>query len=230
MTIEKILTANAGNYTEWNQKLFEHIETQEKIGEIENDEHERVFFQTNELLSAIANNFFLFGKFKDEWDTSKCSMVLYGQYLLLKSKKMNLPFHWGVDRHDFFLDAYIIHPENLRFMNDDFWAMVLELKTLALFEFSGMGSLTAQEKLYFENKTSTIFQMIRSFMLFQVEKMNGSDYQHPPLMEIGQFLLKWDVYSDWDTLLEKMCRAFKLVYSINYQLWKISDLASKKPA
>jgi hypothetical protein len=33
---------------------------------------------------------------------------------------------------------------------------------------------------------------------------------------------------NWASLLEKASKAFKLLYLLNYQLWKISDLAAKK--
>lgn len=53
-------------------------------------------------------------------------------------------------------------------MTDEFWMMILELKTLGEFYYQEMGALSAEERPYFENKTSTVFQMIRNFMLFQM--------------------------------------------------------------
>ena len=128
----------------------------------------------------------------------------------------------------FYLESHIIYAENLRYMTDDFWRMLLELKGLGVFEFSGMGSLSVEERQFFENKTSTIFQIIRGFMLYQFEKMNGSNYQQSPSMELGQLVLKWDFNTSWPILLEQSCKAFKLIYNINYSLWKIEDLAKKK--
>lgn len=34
--------------------------------------------------------------------------------------------------------------------------------------------------------------------------------------------------NDWAILLERSCKAFRLLYDLNYQLWKINDLANKK--
>ncbi len=65
-------------------------------------------------------------------------------------------------------------------------------------------------------------------MLFQVEKMNGANYQQPNSPELGQFIIKWSFETGWETLLEESCKSFKLLYNINYQLWKIADLARKK--
>ncbi len=65
-------------------------------------------------------------------------------------------------------------------------------------------------------------------MLFQVEKMNESNYQQPTFMEMGQLMLKWDFNTGWGNLIQKSCKVFQLLYKLNYQLWKISDLAKKK--
>lgn len=155
-------------------------------------------------------------------------MNYLGQNLLLKSGKMNITFNWGLQGNEFYMESYIMYPENLRYMTDDFWKILLELKDLGVFEYSGSGYLSTQERPFFENKTSTVFQMIRNFMLYQVEKMNGTNYQQPPSMDIGHLTLKWDVEMSWSGLIEKTSKAFKLLYSINYQLWKIDDLANKR--
>lgn len=69
---------------------------------------------------------------------------------------------------------------------------------------------------------------MRRFMLFQVEKMNESNFQQPTFMEMGQLMLKWDFNTGWDNLIQQSCKAFQLLYKLNYQLWKISNLAKKK--
>jgi hypothetical protein len=224
----KPIAANTPDFDNWSRQLEEHIEAQHRPDKLSVEENERIFFQTNELLMDIAGSFFSYGKFKDSWDNTKCHAYVFGQSLLLKSQKMDLTFHWGVDRNVFYLESYIIYPENLRYMTDEFWTMLLDLKALGEFEFTGLGSLTVGERPFFENKTSTIFQMIRNFMLFQIDKMNISQFNQPTSMDLGQFILKWDFETGWSNLLEKSSRAFKLLYTLNYQLRKIADLAQKK--
>ncbi len=228
MDLEKIILVNEPKFEKWDKQFDEFLEAQFEPENIDKEENERRFFQTNELLIDIANNFFSYGKFKDKWDTSKCYINVYGQSLILKSEKMDITFLWGMDREFFYLESNIIYAKNLRFMTDDFWAIVLELKKYGEFEFLGRGGLSAEERPYFENKTSTVFQMIRNYMLYQTEKMNGTNYQQPTFVELGQLSVKWNLQTDWETLLKETCNAFKLLYSINYQLWKISDLAKKK--
>ncbi|MGF7232366.1 hypothetical protein [Arachidicoccus sp.] len=166
MSIAKIIESNTPSFDLWDRQLDEHFHAQYHPGDISKEENERIFFQTNELLMDIASNFFIYGKFKDKWDTSKCHLNFSGQNLLLKSEKMTLTFDWGLQGNEFYMDVYIMYPENLRYMTDDFWLMLLELKSMGTFEYSGSGYLTAKERPFFENKTSTIFQLLRNFMLY----------------------------------------------------------------
>ncbi|MDB5141168.1 MAG: hypothetical protein JWR12_3084 [Mucilaginibacter sp.] len=228
MTIDKIIESNTKKFELWEKQLSEHFEAQYHPGNLSKEENERIFFQSNELLMSIADNFFTYGKFKDKWDTSKCHLYYSGQNLLLKSEKMNITFDCGLQENEFYIQSYIMYAENIRYMTDDFWTMLLELKSLGELEYSGSGSLSAKERPYFENKTSAVFQIIRNFILNQVGMVNGTDYQQPSSMDIGHLTLKWNTDTAWADLLENTCKAFKLLYSMNYQLWKIDDLAKKK--
>jgi len=227
-TLSKLITANHPYFNIWTRQLSEHLTAQYQPSTYDEEEHQRIFFATNELLMGIARNFFTYGRFKDQWDTSKCSLHVFSQYLLLKSEKIDLEFQWGMDMNGFFIEANLTCTENLRYMTDDFWTAILALKDLGKFEYIGSGGLNAQEKPFFENKTSTIFQIIRRFMLYQMEQMmSPNTYQHSNL-ELGQFVIRWNFDTDWPTLLEKSCQSFKILYNLNYQLWKITDLANKK--
>ena len=67
----------------------------------------------------IASCLFAYVKFKNKWDTSKCHLNYLVQNLFLKSEKMNLTLDWGLDGNDFYMDAYIMYPEYLRYMTLD---------------------------------------------------------------------------------------------------------------
>ncbi len=226
-TIDNLITKNRPNFELWERQLGEHLLSQYEPEAIESKaEEERIFFQTNELLIDIADNFFAYGKFKDSFDTSKCNLFPFGQYLYLRSEKMDITVNWGVEYNDFYLEASLMYSENIRFMTDDFWQSILDLKGLGAMTLTGGGGLNSQQRPFFENKTSTIFQIIRTFMINQMERMASSDYGMQ--WEYPSLTIKWEMDHDWASLLEKASKAFKLIYAINYQLWKFSDLAEKK--
>jgi len=223
--IAKLIRKNKPLFDIWKKQFDEHLLQQFEPDSVATEgDDKRIFFQTNDLLMDIAENFFVYGKFRDNWDTSKCSLVLYGQYILLRSKKMDVTFYWGIEGSDFFLETSIWYAENIRFMTDEFWETLLELKTLGRFEYSGGGGLDAEHKPYFENKTSTIFQVIRTFMFNQIDRMDNKNTQR----EFGTLQVKWEMGGDWANLIERSCKAFRFMYRLNYQLWKIHDLNRKR--
>ncbi|MEQ7802237.1 hypothetical protein ABDJ41_20745 [Pedobacter sp. ASV1-7] len=228
MTIEKIISANEKNFEKWDEQLQEHWDLPFHSGVTDPQEVSRIFYQTNDLLYAIAQNFITYGKFKDTWDISKCSHNVFGQHLYLNSEKLDINFYWGVDQDTFYIESFMIHPENLRHMTDEFWEMLLELKTIGKLELNCPTLLSPELRPFMENKTSSVFQLIRSFMLQQLEVMKNNPFGAEYQVNLGTLVMKWDFNTPWGQLLEQSCKAFKMLYSMNYMLWKISDLNRKK--
>jgi hypothetical protein len=228
MEIDKIVQLNAAKFTKWEEQYQEFLFENFNPGSVSKEESERIFFQTNELLIDVANNFFACGKFKDTWDTSKCSLYYTGQYLLLKSQKMDIEFDWGLQEDRFFLQCYIHNGVNLRYMTDSFWQNLLDLRELGDFEFIPQFSLNTQERAYFENKTSALFQLIRNFMIERAAAMNKGSHPYNGHINTGDLRLTWPPGLAWAELLAHACGAFKLLYTISYQLWKVDDLKRKK--
>jgi hypothetical protein len=121
-TIDYLILKNRPKFELWERQLGEHLLSQYQQESIESkSEDERIFFQTNDLLIGIADNFFTYGKFKDSFDTTKCNLFPFGQYLYLRSAKMDVTINWGLEYNDFYLEASLLHSENIRYMTDDFW-------------------------------------------------------------------------------------------------------------
>jgi len=228
MTIEKIISSSLNKHEKWELNLRDHIEVTYGLKEFSKDYESNILFQTNDLLFEISENFFKYGNFKDDWDTSKFSMNYMGQNLLLKSLKTSHVFDWGVYQDHFYLDAYFLHSENIRYMGDDFWKTLLELDNYGQFSFVESCGLSKQYKEHFGNKKSNVFRVIRDYLLFQVETIYSTDYQRDPNLNLGSLELKWEFGTDWSVIVENSCKAFKALYQLNYQLWKVSDLKKKK--
>lgn len=226
MTIEKIIMSNSYKFEKWNQQMKEQIEVNYHLKDFDDKERDKIFYSTNELLFEISENFFRYGNFKDDWDTSKCYLNFGGQNLLLKSLKMNFTFDWGVDNDQFYLQSYLTHSENLRYMKDDFWEMMLGLSQYGDFKFVENAGLDSQQRIKFENKTSNVFRLIRNYILFQVD--DSADNRRHSDLDLGWFEIRWNFGTDWAKVLENSCKAFKDLYRLNYQLWKITDLKNKK--
>jgi hypothetical protein len=60
MEFDKIISANEAKFDKWDAQFDDFIEAQFEAHNLNNEENERRFFQTNELLIDIANNFFTY--------------------------------------------------------------------------------------------------------------------------------------------------------------------------
>lgn len=58
MVIDKIVLKNVHNFDQWDREIDEHFDSQYRRIEMNDVERERIFYQTNDLLMSIANNFF----------------------------------------------------------------------------------------------------------------------------------------------------------------------------
>jgi hypothetical protein len=228
MNIEGIIDKSMTSFSRWDQHFKEYKELQERILDFSDTEHERVFYQTNDLLFDIAKCFFAFGNFKDTWDTSGCYINVCGQNLLLKSQKLGLTFHWGLESDEFYLYTHFSSPDNLRYMTDEFYTNLLKLKACGNLIYRENGRLDKKERPYLENQTSDVFCIIRNYLLVQVARMNNINKSCPPDMDLGSLEIRWNISEGWHKLLKDSCSAFKILYKLNYSLWKIDDIAAKK--
>ena len=60
---------------------------------------------------------------------------------------------------------------------------------------------------------------MRNYFIFET--------QYGEVTELGWLTVRWKGDS-LDDILRNGCMAFKILYQLNYSLWKISDLRSKK--
>jgi len=201
--------------------VSDFVNGQQKFLELTNEEITDIFFQTNEMLSILLQNLLKAGHFKDKIDSSKCGMHVYGQYLVVRSEKMNVTFEWGIEHDYFYLENNLGNAEKLRYMSDQFYNILLELKSLDNFEFRLNGKLDHHQKPYYENKTSLIFGLIRNYILHQSEKLNSEDFPSQGNFDPGILMVKFPFEIGWSTIIKNAGHAFKQIYRLNYLLWKV---------
>lgn len=222
MKIEKIINLNSKKFENWSQQMLLQNRKSTNYNDLKDIERDKIFYSTNEMLFEIAQCFFRYGNFRDEWDTSRCQLNVDGQNLILRSKKMNQEFLWGLGYNKFYIECHLYNVKNLRYMTDDFWEKILELNNYGEIKFNENLALNSNQKKQFGNNTSNVFRLIRNYILFLDEKLNYNACKNDLEMDLGWFEIQLDSGSSWKNLLENSCKAFKNLYQINYQLWKIT--------
>lgn len=223
--ILEYLDQNEDRVNEWIDQInyynkvtyWEREDTQEEDG-ID------LTLKTVNVLSSIFEIFKKFGGFKDEFDHSKFTLNIYGPSLIIKSIKTGVTFRLALDYKGIYLSTYLYKIKNLRHMDDQFWSQILKLPSLGEFElgeyeFYGRETVQGHQEL-FSNQKSNLFRIMRSYFVGSI--LNEGEIISP------HFEMRWGYDNDLSNLILKGYETFKLLYNLNYLLWKVDDLKNKK--
>lgn len=178
-------------------------------------------------LAKIAEACFAYGNFKDNWEYSKFYQHFSGPELIIKSLKTNCGYSLGLDNNGIYLSTYISNNDNIRYMGDDFWKSLLDLSEYDGFiydenEFTRTERTREFPQLFSANK-SMIYRIMRKYIFDQTD---------PDFRECSSSVGELKIFLTFDTDVEDMfrefCTAFKIMYQLNYKLWKVSDLKKNK--
>ncbi len=224
--LNKIIIDKSSEFSNWFEILNRHRDSILAVEVPSQKEYSQLTFETSSVLGEIADLAIKYGGFKDNFDTSKMYMNLYGPSLIIKSVKTGGIFYLATDLEGIHLETSFLHDDNLKNMNDQFWVELFELKKFRGFEYKENShfNIDTQRKYpeLFHTYKDTLFLMFRKFFLSHMENHNEID--------IGSFKVKWELNEDFSETIEGICLAFKSMYRMNHKLWKVTDLRKKKKA
>jgi hypothetical protein len=167
------------------------------------------------------------GNFKDKWDYDSFYQNLYGPELIIKSLKTKCDYKLGLDDKGLYLSTDLRHNENLRYMDDNYWKLLLKLSEFDGFEYDEYEFVRDERRksfpeLFKANK-SMVYRIMRKYIFDSTETdsryVSGS---------VGEFKIVLKLDNDFSTIVNRICESFKIMYRLNYDLWKITDLKDKK--
>jgi hypothetical protein len=222
--LENIVANSSVNFNAWEKIFNDHNSWYNPSSNISQDEHINQSDKVADVLAEISELYFKYGSFKDQFDNSKMSLNFYGPYVILKSTKIGVTFNLGIDNNGLYLNTFLKFPENLRHMDDSFYKDLFALTALGNFELQENESYSSQTKTkydpLFSNQKSIFFRLIRNYVVGTAEKSRD--------IPLGDFNIHWPYTDDFKDIIINSCLAFKLLYRLNYSLWKIHDLQHKK--
>ncbi|AFM03950.1 hypothetical protein Fleli_1528 [Bernardetia litoralis DSM 6794] len=224
--LKKIVKNNSKEFDSWVEILNRHRDSMFSNKNLSQEDDMKLTFETVGVFSNIADLAIEYGNFKDKFDTSNMYINLYAPQLIIKSTKTNQTIYLSADLKGIYLETSFLYSQNLKNMDDDFWLELLELKKFKGFEhdLNSYFSNETQRKYpeLFQSNKNTIFLMFREFFFSKIEEIDDID--------LGNFTVTWEANEDFDfsTMVEEICLVFRLIYKINYRLWKISDLQNKR--
>ena len=224
--LQKILENFTPHFHEWIATINEYNSRFNPDKNLSPEEQTDLTYKTVGVLIKISEIYFKYGTFKDKFDNSRMYLNVYGPNLIIKSTKTKNTFHLGIDNKGIYLNTYLRHTENLRHMSDSFYKDVLTISNLGEFDiyqdqlYSGETTEKYSSLGLYNNHKSLIFKLIRNYIVGIAEDEND--------ILLGNFHIHWTYSTDFHDIVHNGCLAFKILYRLNYSLWKIHDLESKK--
>lgn len=221
--LEKLIEKNSPHFNSWIDTVNEYLETRYSEKEYNPDQIFEITRRCVNSFSKIAEICFAYGKFKDDWEYDKFYMHLFGPELIIKSLKTKTEYNLGLDNNGIYLSTDLRFNENLRYMDDNFWKLILSLSEYQGFEYDEYefvsGDIRKKHSELFDTNKGMIFRIFRKYFFDEI----ASEYHG----SVGEFKITWPINSDFEDILKNCCTGFKTMYRLNYDLWKISNLKDK---
>jgi len=211
----------------WIKSINDYLDFRYSDNEISKEDSRKITINCVNSFSKIAEMCIENGKFKDKWDYEYFHLSLYGPELIVKSLKTQCDYRIGLDNKGIYLSTDFRHNENLRYMSDEFWKILLKLSDMEGFAYKEYEFVSDKRRKEFPELFSTnksmIYRILRKYIFDSTEA-------NPRLRSgsIGEIRLQWTAHKGFEYLIKDCCFGFKMMYQLNYDLWKIEDLKNKK--
>lgn len=222
--LEKLVDSNIDHFDEWIQNINDYNSSLRYDSKYSDDENIDLTYKVAEALGRISEIFFKYGAFKDTFDNSKIYVHLYGPEVIINSEKTGNVFYLGLDNKGIYLNTCLRYAENIRHMDDKFYQNIFTLMDLGDFDieqnqYYGVESDEKYKYLYANNK-SKVYKFLRNYLVGVIE----GEREIAP----GDFCIRWNYQTNFYDIVYNGCLAFKILYGMNYQLWKTNDTKLKK--
>ena len=221
--LEKLLKEKSGKINEWVDTINLHnrqLLTHEKLSD---EEPVDLTLKVATVLAQVSELYFRYGSFKDSFDNSKMSIHFWGPDLIIQSSKTKSVFNLGIDNKGIYLSTHLVNAQNLCYMDDSFYSDFLSLERFGKFELEENErygqEIAGRYGRAFKSKKSKLFSLIRNYVA------GSADDNH---LLLGTLQVYWGYETDFYDMLVNSCQAFKILYGLNYSLWKMSDVQMKQ--
>ncbi|ASZ14250.1 hypothetical protein KTO58_02690 [Chitinophaga pendula] len=207
----------------WVKAINEHNRRWFHLDETTADDKSEYMNAATAVLHEITELLIGYCAAKDHFENNKMYLNLNGPALIIKSEKMNVEMQLGIDNRGMFLTGHLYNIENVRYMGDDFYRQLLSLEEIGEFEVPEHERYAEEVKAQFgdifANGKSKLFRIVRSGIIAASKK---AKYTISPQLEIC-----WFYDCGIKEAVTAACKAFKIMYKLNYDLWKVNDLKRK---
>lgn len=228
--VNKIIEKHSIDFESWTKILNKYIQDPYSKGEISQDDAVHLIHEVVKVLSELTQACIDFGNFKDTFEYDNFRQHFYGPELIINSQKTTTVYYIGFDNNGIYIRTYLKHNFNLKNMDDTFWSSILSLNKFGRFELIEHEHFGKETKSnypeLFNNQKGVVFRLFRKYfvsLLSEEDKFRRKDI----IGSLGDLQVSWDSSFGIDKIIEECCEVFKILYKLNYALWKLDDVKAK---
>jgi hypothetical protein len=218
-SIEAVLKELEPKFDDWSKKLTDYLQTfqtLEKKGTSE--EAEIIAFGFANTLNEVLEFAIKQNRLKDTWQPTMFIPYLDGLEISKQSARTESKFEFGTDAKGFYLQLRPHHLSNLKYMEDEFWELFLQLSKWGEFDFvvhESVGKVkTVRKGNNLNVGKSKIFNLLKNYLLFEIYAEETYSF--------GSIRLYWPFPYFWEDLLQNLIITIKICYKLDYLLWKVT--------
>jgi hypothetical protein len=216
-SIEAALKELEPKFNDWSKKLTDYLQTfytLEKKGTSE--EAEIITFGFANMLNEVLEFAIKQNRLKDTWQPTMFTPYVDGLEISKQSARTETKFEFGTDTKGFYFQLRPHHLSNLKYMDDEFWELFLQLSKWGDFDFVVHESIGKVETVREGNNLnvgkSKVFNLLKNYLLFELYAEETYSF--------GSIRLNWPFPYFWEDLIQNLTMVFKACYKLDYLLWK----------
>ena len=212
------------DYPKWDKCIQRFMQYTYSLDDDVTDEYyKQAYLDLAKVLNEIITFYSISCKVRDNFSEPLLDLLPFGLSVVIHSEKMDVEFSFGIHEGKFFLDSFIDYPWYLKSMDDEFWHQLSKLSLLGEFHFleNAVPNSPESESIFkkVKCKKSNIFKMILNYVLLESSCGSG---------DFGAVEIRWPINLPWNDLLTNGSEAFRILYKVNYQLYRAYSLSMRK--
>lgn len=218
---------NSSNYETIIEGVNAYLNLKYSDNKINDEEIYQTTINCVKAFATIFEECLSYGNFKDNWNYDEFYQHFQGPELVIKALKTNCDYRLGIDNKGLYISTDLRYNKNLRYMDDNYWKLLLSLTEFEGFEYEEYEFINKERRnefpeLFKANK-SIIYRIMRKYIFDSIDKDSNYDSG-----TVGEFKIVAKIDADLSDTLKKFRETFKIMYKLNYELWKVTDLKNKK--
>ena len=222
--IEKLIAENEDKLNDWVDSINKHTNLLGPFQDFPTEEAVGITMNAVQVLAGLADISISYGNFKEQFEHKEFRPTFIGPELIVNAEKTGTTYLLGMDSEGIYLNTYLKWAENLPYMDDKFWHALMGLQDFRGFELLQSEEVGPQIKAKYPRQFASSKSML--FRFFRKYFMDITQYDD--LGSIGDLQVKWSFDHSIEEIIAELAAVFKVLYQLNYSLWKVGDLRAKK--